>query len=67
MEVSATESLGYCELKHVDEEWSKVLDQRKDAKLQWLQNPSQIHGYNLKNVPVKRESSRSFSEGKSER
>jgi hypothetical protein len=25
----------------------KLLDQRKQAKLQWLQDPSEINGYNL--------------------
>jgi hypothetical protein len=29
---------------------SKLLDQRKQAKLQWLQDPSEINGDNLNNV-----------------
>jgi hypothetical protein len=29
---------------------SKWLDQRKEAKLQWLQDPSEINGDNLNNV-----------------
>jgi hypothetical protein len=29
---------------------SKLLDERKQAKLQWLQNPSEINGDNLNNV-----------------
>jgi hypothetical protein len=46
--ISAKESLGYFELKKhkpwFDEECSKVLDQRKEAKLQWLQDPNEING-----------------------
>jgi hypothetical protein len=41
-----------------DEGCSKLLDQRKQAKLQWLQNPGEINGDNLKNV--RREASRHF-------
>jgi hypothetical protein len=41
-----------------DEECSKLLDPRNRAKLQWLQNPTQINGHNLKNVRC--ESSRTF-------
>jgi uncharacterized protein YaaR (DUF327 family) len=33
-----------------DEGCLKVLDQRKRAKLQWLQDPSEINGDNLNNV-----------------
>jgi hypothetical protein len=44
--ISAKESLGYYELtKHrplFDEGCSKLLDQRKQAKLQWLGNPREI-------------------------
>jgi hypothetical protein len=29
---------------------SKLLDERKQAKLQYLQDPSKINGYNLNNV-----------------
>jgi hypothetical protein len=32
---------------------SELLDQRKQAKLQWLQNPSEINGDNLKNERMK--------------
>jgi hypothetical protein len=39
-----------------DEGCSKLLDQRKQAKLQWLQHPSEINGDNLNNV--RREPSR---------
>jgi hypothetical protein len=42
----STESLSYYELKQRKswfyEECSELLDQRKQAKLQWLQNPSQM-------------------------
>jgi hypothetical protein len=72
--ISATESLGYLELKKhnpwFDEGCSKILDQRKQAKLHWLQDPSEIriNGDNLNNVT--REASRYFKnkkEGKCER
>jgi hypothetical protein len=42
----------------VGEECSKLLDQRKHAGLQWLQDPSQIHWDNLNNI--RREASRNF-------
>jgi hypothetical protein len=45
--ISAKESLGYYELRKYkpwfDEGCSKLLDQRKRAKLQWLQDPSEIN------------------------
>jgi hypothetical protein len=47
-----------------DEGCSKVLDQRKQAKLQWLQDPSEINGDNLNNV--RREASRYFRNKKNE-
>jgi hypothetical protein len=40
------------------------MDQRKQAKLQWLQNPSQIKRDNLQNV--RRETSRTFRNKKRE-
>jgi hypothetical protein len=43
---------------------SNLLDQRKQAKLQWLQDPSQINGDNLKNT--RHESSRHFRNKKRE-
>jgi hypothetical protein len=50
----AKESLGYYELKKhkawFDEGCSNSSDQRKQAKLQWLQDPSEINGDNLNNV-----------------
>jgi hypothetical protein len=48
---SAKESLGYCELrKHkpwFEEGCSRLLNQRKRAKLYWLQDPSETNGDNL--------------------
>jgi hypothetical protein len=50
----AKESLGYHELKKhkpwFDEGCSKLLDQRKQAKLQWLQDTSEINGDNLMEI-----------------
>jgi hypothetical protein len=52
--ISAKENLRYFELKKhkpwFDEGCSKLLDQRKQAKLQWLQDPSEINWDNLNNV-----------------
>jgi hypothetical protein len=52
IKISAKESLGYCESKKhkpwFDEGCSKLLDQMKQAKLQWLQDPSEINGDHLK-------------------
>jgi hypothetical protein len=52
--ISAKESLGYFEMKKhrpcFAEGCSKLLDQRKQAKLQWLQYPREINGDNLKNI-----------------
>jgi hypothetical protein len=54
IKLSAKASLGYYELKKhkpwFDEGSSELLHQRKQAKLQWLQDPSQISGDNLNNV-----------------
>jgi hypothetical protein len=50
--ISDGESLSYELKKHkpwFDEEGSQLLDQRKQAKLQWLQDPSEINGDNLNN------------------
>jgi hypothetical protein len=51
---SAKERLGYFKLKKhkpwFDEGCSKLLDQRKQAKLQWLQDQSEIKCDNLNNV-----------------
>jgi hypothetical protein len=52
IKISAKESLGYYEPKNnkswFDEGCSKLLDQRKEAKLHWLHDPSEINGNNLK-------------------
>jgi hypothetical protein len=68
IKISAKESLGYYELKQhkpwFDEGCSKLLDKMKQAKLQWLQDPSEINGDNLKNV--RRETSRHFRNKKRE-
>jgi hypothetical protein len=54
IKISAKESLGYYELKKhkswFDEGCSKLLDQRKHDKLQWLQGSSKISGDNLNNI-----------------
>jgi hypothetical protein len=46
--ISAKESVGYYELKKhkpwFDERCPKLLHQRKKAKLQWLQDSSEIKG-----------------------
>jgi hypothetical protein len=59
MKISAKERSGYYELKKhtpwFDEGCSKLLQQRKQAKLQWLQYPSEINGDNLTNVDLKSE------------
>jgi hypothetical protein len=54
IKVSGKESLGFYGMKkHMpwfNEGYSKLLDERKQAKLQWLQDPSEINGDNLNNV-----------------
>jgi hypothetical protein len=51
--IRGKEILGYHMLKNnkpwFDDDCSKLMDQQKQAKLQWLQNPSQINGDNLQN------------------
>jgi hypothetical protein len=68
IKISAKETLGlYREKQHkpwFDEECSQVLDQRKQAKKQWLQNPNQSNSDNLKNA--KQEASRHFKNKKRE-
>jgi hypothetical protein len=60
--ISAKEGQGYFELKEhkqwFNEGCSKLLDQRKQAKLQWLHDPSEINGDNLNNI--RREASTYF-------
>jgi hypothetical protein len=41
-----------------NDECSKIIDHQKQAKLQWLQNPSQISGDNLQNL--RHETSRTY-------
>jgi hypothetical protein len=66
--ISAKGSLGYHELmKHkpwFDEECPQILDKNEQAKLQYLQDPSEINGDNLNNV--RREGSRHFRNKKRE-
>jgi hypothetical protein len=54
IKISAKESPGYFELEKLmqwfNEGCSKLLDRRKQAKLQWLQDPCEINGDNLNNV-----------------
>jgi hypothetical protein len=68
IKISAQESLGYCEPKHrkpwFDEECSELVDRRKQAELQWLQDPSEVNEDNLSEV--KREASRYFRNKKRE-
>jgi hypothetical protein len=62
IKTSAKENLGYQNLKHnntwFDDKCSKLIDQQKQAKLQWLQNQNQINRNNLQNV--RRETSKIF-------
>ena len=52
--ISAKESLGLCELKQhklwFDEECLGFLDQRKQAKMQWVHDPSQNNVDNMNSV-----------------
>jgi hypothetical protein len=68
IKISAKESLGYYELKQhkswFDEGCSELLDQRKQAKLQWVQDSSEINGDNLNNL--RREAGRHFRNKKRE-
>jgi hypothetical protein len=68
IKISAKESLGlHAQKQHkpwFDEECSRFLDRRKQAKIQWLQNPNQSNGDNLNDV--RREASRHFKNKKKE-
>jgi hypothetical protein len=68
IQISAKESLGYCELKKhkpwYDEACSELVDQRKQAKLQWLQDPSEINWDNL--IIMRRDARRYFRNKKRE-
>jgi ribosomal protein L29 len=48
----------------LDEERTKLLEQRQQAKLQWLQDPSEINGDNLNNM--RRQASSHFRNKKME-
>jgi hypothetical protein len=64
----AKESIRLCELKsykpRFDEECLKLVDRRKLAKPQWLQDPSEVNEENFRNV--RREASRHFRNKKRE-
>jgi hypothetical protein len=68
IKTSGKDNLGYQKLKHnkpwFDDECSKLIDQWKQAKLQWLQNPNQINGDNLQNLRY--ETNRTFRKKKRE-
>jgi hypothetical protein len=68
IKTSAKENLGYQKLKHnkpwFDDECSKLTDQQKQAKIQWLQNPNQINRDNLQNL--RHETNRIFRNKKRE-
>jgi hypothetical protein len=68
IKTSAKESLGLYEWKQhkpwFDEECSKCLGQRKQGKMQWLQNPKQSNVGNMNNV--RREACRHFRNKKRE-
>jgi hypothetical protein len=59
---TAEDNVGYHRLKRnkswFENEFSKLVDKRKQAKLKWLQNPKQISGENLQNF--RRDTSRIF-------
>jgi hypothetical protein len=64
IKTSATESLGIHERKQhkpwFDEKCLVILDQRKQAKMQWIQDPNESNVDNLNNV--RRDASRHFRE-----
>jgi hypothetical protein len=66
--ISAKESIGFCESKAYkpwfNEKCLKLVDRRKQAKLQWLQDSNVVNGDNLHNV--RREASRHFRNKKRE-
>jgi hypothetical protein len=49
IKISAKDRIGHFEAKRhkplFDEEFSKLVDRRKQAKLQWLQDPSVVNEY----------------------
>jgi hypothetical protein len=54
IKLSAQERLGYCESNHrklwFDEECLQLADRRKQANLQWLQNPTEVNEEKLRDV-----------------
>jgi hypothetical protein len=68
MKISAQESIGLHERKQhkpwFDAKCAEYLEKRKQAKIQWLQNPNQNNGNNLHDV--RREASRYFRNKKKE-
>jgi hypothetical protein len=66
IKISAKECIGQCEAKRhkpwFEEECLKLVDQRKQAKVQRLQDPSVVNEDNLSNV--RREASRHFKNKK---
>jgi hypothetical protein len=68
LKFSANKTLGLNGQNHhtpwFDKECSQVLGQRKQAKMQWLQNPNQSNLDNLKNA--RHEASRRFGNKKRE-
>jgi hypothetical protein len=65
---SAKENQGYQKQKHnkpwFDDECSKLIEQQKQTKLQWLQNPNQINRDNVQNLRC--ETSKTFRNKKRE-
>jgi hypothetical protein len=68
IKISAKECIGHCEEKRhkpwFGEEWLKLVDRRRQAKLQWLQDPNVVKEDNLSNV--RWEASRHFRNKKRE-
>jgi hypothetical protein len=66
IKTSAKDNLGYKKLKDdkpwFDDECSRLIDQWKQAKLQWLQNTSEMNRDNLQNL--RHETSRTFRKKK---
>jgi hypothetical protein len=66
IKISAQESLGFCESKHRKplfyEGCSKLFDRRKQAKLQWLQDPREASEDSLNDI--RREAGRHFRKRK---
>jgi hypothetical protein len=54
----------FCNKPWFDDECSKLIDQRKQVKLQWLQNPNRTNRDNLQNI--RHETSRIFRNKKRE-